>query len=104
MTIEADSVLMAAGQRVDLSFLKEELDIARNRGLIKVEDESQKTSRPNFFAGGDVVTGPTLSKVSVPEEMQQRQSTGNWVLKIHRNIIRKVSLDLQQTVQRKRQQ
>lgn len=59
VTIEADSVLMAAGQRVDLSFLKEELDIAINRGLIKVEDESQKTSRPNFFAGGDAVTGPT---------------------------------------------
>lgn len=59
LTLEADSALMAAGQRVDISFLKETYELAKNRGLIKVEDKTQKTSRPNIFAGGDVTTGPT---------------------------------------------
>ncbi|MFR5880511.1 MAG: FAD-dependent oxidoreductase [Cloacibacillus evryensis] len=59
LTLEADSVLMAAGQRVDLSFIEEKYELAKNRGLIKVEAETQRTSRPNVFAGGDMTTGPT---------------------------------------------
>ena len=59
LTLEADSVLMAAGQRVDLSFIEEKYELAKNRGLISVDKETQKTSRPNVFAGGDATTGPT---------------------------------------------
>lgn len=59
MTIEADSILLATGQRVDLSFLENELDLALNRGLISVEEETQKSSDPKVYAGGDAVTGPT---------------------------------------------
>jgi NADPH-dependent glutamate synthase beta subunit-like oxidoreductase/CO/xanthine dehydrogenase FAD-binding subunit len=56
--IDADSVLMAAGQRVDLSFLKEEYDLAVERGHIKTTD-GQKTSRKDVYAGGDAVSGPS---------------------------------------------
>lgn len=59
ITIEADSALMAAGQRVDLSFIEEKYELAKNRGLIGVEAETQRTSRPNIYAGGDATTGPT---------------------------------------------
>lgn len=59
MTIEADSVLLATGQRVDLSFLENELNLAMNRGLISVEEKTQKSSDPKVYAGGDAVTGPT---------------------------------------------
>jgi NADPH-dependent glutamate synthase beta subunit-like oxidoreductase len=59
ITIEADSVLMAAGQKVDLSFIEEKYNLALNRGLIKVEGETQKTSRSGVFAGGDATTGPS---------------------------------------------
>ncbi|MGN0159547.1 MAG: FAD-dependent oxidoreductase [Brotaphodocola sp.] len=59
MTIEADSILLATGQRVDLSFLENEMELAMNRGLITVEKETQKSSDPKVYAGGDAVTGPT---------------------------------------------
>lgn len=59
MTVEADSILLATGQRVDLSFLENELELAMNRGLISVEEETQKSSDPKVYAGGDAVTGPT---------------------------------------------
>lgn len=59
MVVEADSVLLATGQRVDLSFLDNELELAMNRGLITVEEKTQKSSDPKVYAGGDAVTGPT---------------------------------------------
>lgn len=57
--IDADSILMAAGQKVDLSFLKEEYDIAVERGRIKVEETTRRTSRKDVYAGGDAVSGPS---------------------------------------------
>jgi NADPH-dependent glutamate synthase beta subunit-like oxidoreductase len=59
LIVKADSILMAAGQRVDLSFLKKEYDIAVERGMIKVDETTQATSRKDVYAGGDVVTGPS---------------------------------------------
>ncbi|MDR1514819.1 MAG: FAD-dependent oxidoreductase [Synergistaceae bacterium] len=56
--VEADSVLVAAGQKADLSFIEEKYSIALNRGLIKVDEGTQKTSRSGVFAGGDATTGP----------------------------------------------
>ena len=59
LDVDADSILLATGQRVDLSFLDNELTLAMNRGLITVEPETQRSSDPKVYAGGDVVTGPT---------------------------------------------
>lgn len=59
LDVDADSILLAAGQRVDLSFLDNELTLAMNRGLITVEPETQRSSDPKVYAGGDAVTGPT---------------------------------------------
>lgn len=57
--VEADSVLMAVGQEIDLSFLGEKYDLALSSGLIKVKEDTQLTSRPGIYAGGDVTTGPS---------------------------------------------
>lgn len=62
--IDADSVLMAAGQKVDLSFLKEEYDLAVERGHIKTTDD-QKTSRKDVYAGGDAVSGPSTVALAI---------------------------------------
>lgn len=56
--VYADSILMAVGQKVDLSFLGDKYDLALQRGLIEVEAETQSTSRPKVFAGGDATSGP----------------------------------------------
>lgn len=59
MSVQADSILLATGQRVDLGFLENELELAVSRGLISVEPETQKSSDPKVYAGGDAVSGPT---------------------------------------------
>lgn len=59
LSIDADSVLMAAGQRVDLSFLKEEYDLAVERGRIKTDEVTRRTNRKDVYAGGDAVSGPS---------------------------------------------
>ncbi len=59
--IEADTVIFAIGQRAVFNFLTPEdgIDLTE-RGLIKVDPETLQTSRPDVFAGGDVVLGPRL--------------------------------------------
>ncbi len=63
--VASDSVLMAAGQKVDLSFIKDKYDLAVNRGLINVEEGTQKTSRKGVFAGGDATTGPSTVVMAI---------------------------------------
>lgn len=59
IVVKADSILMAIGQLVDLSFLDDKYQMQlTQRGLINVEEESQMTSRPGIFAGGDATIGP----------------------------------------------
>jgi NADPH-dependent glutamate synthase beta subunit-like oxidoreductase len=56
-TIDADMVITAIGQRVDLSFMKDSKVKATKRGTIDTEDRSQATSVKGVFAGGDVSRG-----------------------------------------------
>ncbi|HSF44098.1 MAG TPA: FAD-dependent oxidoreductase, partial [Thermoanaerobaculia bacterium] len=59
--IPCDTVILAIGQRAELEFLRPEDGIElTDRGLIKVDTETFQTSRPDVFAGGDVVLGPRL--------------------------------------------
>jgi len=60
-TIEVDTVIFAIGQSATFDFLTPEDGIElTDRGLIKVDSETLQTSRPDVFAGGDVVLGPRL--------------------------------------------
>ena len=54
--IEADSIILAVGQRIDLSYIEPELGIGGK--AITVDPETQQTSVPGLYAGGDNVTGP----------------------------------------------
>lgn len=57
--IEADMVIPAIGQAVDLSFLRERsfLETTR-RGTIKVDPDTLQAGEDGLFAGGDCVSGP----------------------------------------------
>ncbi len=58
-TIEADTVILAIGQRADLSFLKPDDGIALTPGgFIKVDPASLATTAKGIFAGGDAAFGP----------------------------------------------
>ena len=56
-TIEADSVILALGQRAETGFLQRVSGLrVREDGTIEV-DETMMTGRPGIFAGGDMVPG-----------------------------------------------
>jgi NADPH-dependent glutamate synthase beta subunit-like oxidoreductase/CO/xanthine dehydrogenase FAD-binding subunit len=65
LTVDCDSVLLATGQQVDLSFIEEKYKLAQEKGLIKVEAGTQKTSLDSVFAGGDAVTGPSTVVMAI---------------------------------------
>ena len=59
IAIEADSCVLAIGQRPDLSFLSAEDGVALTPGgTIKVDPRTLATTAPGVFAGGDVAFGP----------------------------------------------
>ena len=61
MTLEADTVLWAIGQRPDLSFVPSDSDIKRNeRGLIACNPQDLTTSAPDVFLAGDIAYGTRL--------------------------------------------
>ncbi len=58
-TLEADTVILAIGQRADLAFLKPEDGIELTaQGTVKVDPVTLATTAPGVFAGGDVAFGP----------------------------------------------
>ncbi|MBI4495479.1 MAG: FAD-dependent oxidoreductase [Deltaproteobacteria bacterium] len=58
--LRADRVIVAIGQKVDSSFLSNNLGLQLNEnGTVKVNPLTQQTSLPAVFAGGDVITGST---------------------------------------------
>jgi NADH-quinone oxidoreductase subunit F len=59
-TIDADMVITAIGQRVDLAFVKDSKVKTTKRGTIDTKDRSMATSVAGVFAGGDVARGQGL--------------------------------------------
>ena len=54
---ECDSVIFAVGETVDLDFVKASGLVLKEDGTIEVDRFTLETSRPRFYAGGDLVTG-----------------------------------------------
>ncbi|MFQ5665958.1 MAG: FAD-dependent oxidoreductase [Candidatus Binatia bacterium] len=61
-TIECDNVLVAVGQRVDLRFVDSQRDgiALTERGFIRCDPETGRTSAPDVFVAGDLAYGPKL--------------------------------------------
>ena len=58
---QTDLVLVAVGQTVDARCLEDTAVTVDRRGRVVIEDETGRTSVPDVFAGGDVVTGPDIA-------------------------------------------
>ncbi len=57
----ADTVLVAIGQRPDLSCLEGATELERtNRGLVAADPVTLATSRPGLFIGGELYSGPSI--------------------------------------------
>jgi NADH-quinone oxidoreductase subunit F len=55
--LDCDAVIVAVGETVDLDFAKASGLQIKDGGTIEVDHFTLETSRPHFFAGGDLVTG-----------------------------------------------
>ena len=55
--LDCDSVILAVGETVDLDFAKASGLQIKDGGTLEVNRFTLETSRPHFFAGGDLVTG-----------------------------------------------
>jgi heterodisulfide reductase subunit A-like polyferredoxin len=58
--IEADTVIFAVGQRVDLSMTDEAGVESSDKGTFAINPETYATERPGVFAAGDAVTGTSF--------------------------------------------
>ncbi len=65
-TVEGDVVITAIGLAPNTSPFATEVDLERN-GLVKVDRETLATSLPGVFAGGDIVTGPSMIVTAIGE-------------------------------------
>ncbi len=57
-SLEADTVILAVGQKTDLSYIDADSPSRTAQGLIKIDEETRKSGLPGIFAGGDVTSGP----------------------------------------------
>jgi NADPH-dependent glutamate synthase beta subunit-like oxidoreductase len=62
-SLEADSLVLALGQDVDLSLLHKVDGLVMNDGVVQVDPLTMMTGHPGLFAGGDMV--PTERNVTV---------------------------------------
>jgi NADPH-dependent glutamate synthase beta subunit-like oxidoreductase/CO/xanthine dehydrogenase FAD-binding subunit len=63
--VEVDQIILAIGQKPDLSFISPELSIDTERGLITVDPLTHATSIPGVFAGGDITTGSSSVIIAI---------------------------------------
>lgn len=61
--IAAETIILATGQRVDLSFLGDKFgeQVKTARGLLDIDEETYQTKNEKIFAGGDAATGPNIA-------------------------------------------
>jgi len=66
--VECDHLISAIGQGVDTSFISYDNDIMLEKwGTMIVNTDTQETTIPGVFAGGDVVTGPLTAITSIAQ-------------------------------------
>jgi heterodisulfide reductase subunit A-like polyferredoxin len=75
-----DVVIMAIGQKANLTFLTEADGIELTpRGLIKADPVTKATSREGVFAGGDVVSGPFIAIAAVADGREAAESIDRYL-------------------------
>ncbi|MCB0918462.1 MAG: NAD(P)-binding protein [Actinobacteria bacterium] len=77
-TLDADSVVLALGQNVDLSLLDEVPDLEIEDGVVKV-DEHMMTGYPGIFAGGDMVPSERTVTVAVGHGKLAARCIDGWL-------------------------
>ena len=77
-TLAADSVVLALGQDVDLSFLEGVPGLAVENGVVKV-DRHMMTGHPGLFAGGDMVPSERTVTVAIGHGKKAAREIDAWL-------------------------
>ena len=77
-TIEADTLILALGQDVDLSLLDKVSGLTFDKGVVKV-DRTMMTGRPGIFAGGDMVPSERTVTVAVGHGKKAARNIDGWL-------------------------
>jgi len=77
-TLEADSVVLALGQDVDLSLLDGVPGLEIDGGVVKV-DAHMMTGAPGIFAGGDMVSGERTVTVGIGHGKLAARNIDAWL-------------------------
>jgi NADPH-dependent glutamate synthase beta subunit-like oxidoreductase len=78
--LEADSIIFAIGQEIDLEFVtkKDGLETTRG-GTIKIDPQTLATTAPGIYAGGDAAFGPRIAIEAVANGKTAAQSIHNFL-------------------------
>jgi 2-oxoacid:acceptor oxidoreductase delta subunit (pyruvate/2-ketoisovalerate family) len=78
-TLEADSLVLALGQDVDLSLLDGVRGLSVNDGVVQVDPATMMTGRAGLFAGGDMVPAERNVTVAVGHGKKAARHIDAWL-------------------------
>lgn len=78
-TLEADSLVLALGQDVDLALLDGVPGLERKDGVVQVDPNTLMTGYPGIFAGGDMVPSERNVTVAVGHGKKAARSIDAWL-------------------------
>jgi NADPH-dependent glutamate synthase beta subunit-like oxidoreductase len=78
-TLQADSLVLALGQDVDLSLLDGIPGLERKDGVVQVDPATMMTGRPGLFAGGDMVPAERNVTVAVGHGKKAARHIDAWL-------------------------
>ncbi len=78
-SLEADSLVLALGQDVDLSLLEGVQGLEVNKGVVKVDPLTMMTGHPGLFAGGDMVPADRNVTIAVGHGKKAARNIDAWL-------------------------
>lgn len=79
ITLQADFIIPAISQSPDFSFISEaEADLTEG-GMFKIDQDTQMTSLPGVFGGGDVVRGPNVAIEAIADGKQAARTIDKYL-------------------------
>lgn len=78
-TLQADSLVLALGQDVDLSLLQHVPGLVLNDGVVQVDPATMMTGHPGLFAGGDMVPAERNVTVAVGHGKKAARHIDAWL-------------------------
>jgi 2-oxoacid:acceptor oxidoreductase delta subunit (pyruvate/2-ketoisovalerate family) len=78
-TLEADSLVLALGQDVDLALLSGVPGLFTEDGVVQVDPETMMTGHPGLFAGGDMAPGERNVTVAIGHGKKAARHIDSWL-------------------------